>query len=92
VAIVTDLAALGFQDGSLSRVFVVLKPASDGQGQQSSFVLDRNNSGALTWRPQGFTVPPFRYEITYLYSNNQVRQSAGTGSDLTLILDPPKIT
>lgn len=92
VTIVTDLAALAFQDGSLSRVFVVLKPAGDGPGQQSSFVLDRNNSSGVTWRPQGFTVPPFRYEITYLYSGNQVRQSSGTSSDLTLILDPPKIT
>jgi hypothetical protein len=89
---VTDLAALAFQDGSLSRAFVVLKPAGDGPGQQSSFVLDKNNSSAQTWRPQGFTVPPFRYEITYLYSNNQVRQSSGTSSDLTLILDPPKLT
>jgi hypothetical protein len=92
VTIVTDLAAIAFQDGTLSRVFVVLKPPTDGAGQQSSFVLDKANSSAITWRPQGFTVPPFRYEITYLYSSNQVRQSSGTGSDLTLILDPPKIT
>jgi hypothetical protein len=92
VTIVTDLAAIAFQDGTLSRVFVVLKPPTDGAGQQSSFVLDKANSSAITWRPQGFVVPPFRYEITYLYPSNQVRQSSGTGSDLTLILDPPKIT
>jgi hypothetical protein len=92
VTIVTDLAAIAFQDGTLSRVFVVLKPPTDGAGQQSSFVLDKANSSPVTWRPQGFTVPPFRYEITYLYSSNQVRQTSGTGSDLTLILDPPKIT
>ncbi|HKF21299.1 MAG TPA: hypothetical protein VKE93_06995, partial [Candidatus Angelobacter sp.] len=92
VTIVTDLAAIAFQDGTLSRVFVVLKPPTDGAGQQSSFVLDKANSSAVTWKPQGFTVPPFRYEITYLYSGSQVRQSSGTGSDLTLILDPPKLT
>ena len=33
-------------------------------------------------------IPPFRWDITYLYANNQVKQAKGVSSDLTLILDP----
>ena len=91
VTIVMDLAAIALGNGSLTRIFVVLKP-DQGTGSQSSFVFDSSHQSQATWRPQGFTVPPFRYEITYLYAGNQVREVNGTSSNLTLILDPPALT
>lgn len=92
VTVVTDLAALGLRNGTLQRVFIVLKPPTDDAGQQSSFVLDSANPATFTWQPQGFAIPPFRYEITYLYKGNQVKQTSGTSSNLALILDPPSLT
>jgi hypothetical protein len=88
VTIVTDLAKIAFSNGALTRIFVVLKPDQEA-GPQSSFVFDSSNQGPTTWRPQGFTVPPFRYEITYLYTGNQIRQVNGSSSNLVLVLDPP---
>jgi hypothetical protein len=92
VTVVTDLAAIGLQDGTLLRIFVVLKPPTDDVGQQSSFVLDAKNFATFTWHPEGFVVPPFRYEISYFYKGNQVKKSSGTSSSLALILDPPPLT
>jgi hypothetical protein len=87
VSVITDLAALKLQDGTLSRIFVVLKADRD-DAPQSSFALDAQHHDTFTWQPQGLTVPPFRWDITYLYANGQVKQAKGVSSDLTLILDP----
>lgn len=91
VTILTDLAEIALSNGTLTRIFVVLK-SDQGTGPQSSFVFDSSNHSRTTWRPQGFTVPPFRYDITYLYSGNQVRQVGGTSSTLILVLDPPPLS
>jgi hypothetical protein len=91
VTIVTDLAALAFQNGSLKKVFVVLKGPQEG-GPQSSFFFDASNPGNAVWQTPGLTGPPFQFEVTYLYTNNQTREAAGTMSDLTLVLDPPALT
>jgi hypothetical protein len=88
VSVVTDLAALKLQDGTLTRVFVVLKADQDN-APQNSFALDATNHSQFTWQSQGLKIPPFRWEITYLYANGQVKQTKGVSSDLTLILDPP---
>ena len=92
VTVVTDLAAIALQDGTLLRIFVVLKPPTDDVGQQSSFVLDAKNFATFNWHPEGFVVPPFRYEISYFYKGNQVKKSSGTSSNLALILDPPPLS
>ncbi len=91
VTMVTDLAKIALSNGTLTRIFVVLKPDQEA-GPQSSFVFDSSNQDTATWRPQGFTVPPFRYEITYLYAGNQIRQVNGSSSNLILVLDPPPVS
>ena len=91
VTIITDLAAVAFQNGSLKKVFVVLKGPEEG-GPQSSFFFDASNQAGAVWQTPGLTSPPFRFEVTYLYTNNQTREVTGTMSDLTLVLDPPALT
>ena len=88
VTIVTDLAKIAFEVGTLTRIFVVLKADQDS-APQSSFSFDAGNHDQINWTPSGVTIPPFRYQITYLYPGNKVAQSSGTSSNLTLILDPP---
>src|SRR5439155_26663740 len=88
VTIVTDLATVALQAGTLMRIFVVLKADQDS-APQSSFSFDAANHDQINWTPSGVTIPPFRYQITYLYPGNKVAQSSGTSSNLTLILDPP---
>jgi hypothetical protein len=91
VTIVTDLAAVAFQDGSLKKAFVVLKGPAEGD-PQSSFFFDASNQASAVWQTPGLSSPPFRFEVTYLYTNNQTREVTGTMSDLTLVLDPPALT
>jgi hypothetical protein len=88
VTIVTDLAAIELQAGTLKSIFVVLKADQDS-APQSSFSFDAANHDQINWTPSGVTIPPFRYQITYLYPGNKVAESSGTSSNLTLILDPP---
>jgi hypothetical protein len=88
VTIVTDLATVGLKAGTLTRIFVVLKADQDS-APQSSFSFDAANLDQTSWTPSGVTIPPFRYQITYLYPGNKIAQSSGTSSNLTLILDPP---
>jgi hypothetical protein len=88
VTIVTDLATVALQAGTLTRIFVVLKADQDS-APQSSFSFDAASHDQSSWTPSGVTIPPFRYQITYLYPGNKIAQSTGTSSNLTLILDPP---
>jgi hypothetical protein len=88
VLIVTDLAAIAFDNKTLKRVFVVLQADKDGAAE-GSFFFDAANHAQAAWKPSGVTIPPFRYQITYLYASNQVKEVSGTSSNLTLILDPP---
>jgi hypothetical protein len=90
VTVVTDLASVAFQNGSLKKVFVVLKGPKEGD-PQSSFFFDASNQSNAVWQTPGLTGPPFRFEVTYLYTNNQTREVSGTMSDLTLLLDPPAV-
>src|SRR4029453_193648 len=88
VTIVTDLAKVAFEAGTLTRIFVVLKADQDS-APQSSFSFDAANHDQINWTPSGVTIPPFRYQITYLYPGNKSAESSGTCSDLMLILQPP---
>ncbi len=90
VTVVTDLAKVAFQNGSLKKVFVVLKGPQEGD-PQSSFFFDATNQSEAVWQTPGLTGPPFRFEVTYLYTNSQTREVSGTMSDLTLLLDPPAV-
>ena len=90
VTVVTDLASVAFQNGSLKKVFVILKGPKEGD-PQSSFFFDASNQSNAVWQTPGLTAPPFRFEVTYLYTNNQTREVSGTISDLTLLLDPPAV-
>jgi hypothetical protein len=87
VAIVTDLATVAFLAGTLTG-FSWCSNRSDS-APQSSFSFDAGNHDQINWTPTGVTIPPFRYQITYLYPGNTVAQSSGTSSNLTLILYPP---
>jgi hypothetical protein len=91
VRIVTDLLADRFQHGGLQQVFAVLQAAADGS-PSTTLTFDPAHAGGTTWQPSGVTIPPFKYRITYLYAGGVFRQTEGTESGLTLVLDPPAVS
>lgn len=86
VGIVTDLLEAAFASGKVKKAFVVLTPAG---GAQSSFVYQAGALEPKVWRPREANPFPYRFEITYLYTNGQTREVNGSAGDATLILDPP---
>jgi hypothetical protein len=88
VSVVADLLAGPFGDGTLTKAFVELSVDADG-APSSTLVFDLQHAGDQSWRPQSGTVPPFRYEVTYLYAGNKTVRDQGTKNDLVLLLDPP---
>jgi hypothetical protein len=69
-------------------VFVDLSVDADGAAS-STLVFDPQHAGDQSWRPQSGTIPPFRYDVKYLYPGGKTVREHGTKADLVLLLDPP---
>lgn len=88
VSIVTNLLGPAFAGGSLQNVFVVLR--ADVEGAPSTTLLfDRDHQEPQSWRPATGPIPPFRYQVTYVYSGDRIRRVEGSETGLLLLLDPP---
>ena len=88
VSIITDLLGPAFEAGTLKKVFVVLSAATTG-AVSTTIVFDPAHPDGQDWRPASGTIPPFKYQVTYLFASGAPRKFEGTEAGLTLVLDPP---
>jgi hypothetical protein len=88
VSIVTDLLGPALAAGALKKVFVVLQPVTAG-APSSTIAFDQDHQEAQSWRPSSGQIPPFKYQVTYVYAGGATKRVEGTESNLLLLLDPP---
>jgi hypothetical protein len=88
VSIVTNLLAPAFAAGTLQNVFVVLRADVPGAAS-TTLSFDRDHLEPASWRPTTGQIPPFKYQVTYIYTGDRTRRVEGTETSLLLLLDPP---
>jgi hypothetical protein len=88
VSIVTNLLAPAFTAGTLQNVFVVLRADAPG-APSTTLSFDAEHQQPQTWRPTSGQIPPFRYQVTYIYTGDRTRRVEGSETSLLLLLDPP---
>jgi hypothetical protein len=86
--IATNLLGNAFTTGGLQTVFVVLKADTPG-APSTTLSFDAEHQEQQSWRPSSGQIPPFKYQITYVYTSGGTRRVEGTETGLLLLLDPP---
>lgn len=87
IAVLTDLIAPAIDDGTLKKVFVVLRASADGPS--STLVFEPGHVDRAGWRPTTGTAPPFIYSVTYQPATGPTRRVDGTGEGASLLLEWP---